>query len=81
MPWGDTILAMRLQIAAAAACYAGAGVLALSYFETPTYAAATGLLPIVGGLILWTAALTWITLKIARWQRWNLAPKPRTERP
>jgi hypothetical protein len=69
---------MRLQVAAAAACYAGAGVLALSYLETPNYVARTGLAPIVAGLILWTAALTWATLKIARWQRGNRALKARS---
>lgn len=58
--------AMRGKVALAALFYAGAGVLVLMYSETPNYAGVTGLAPLLGGLIVWTVAMTWITLKIAQ---------------
>lgn len=60
---------MKLRVAAAVACYAVAGVAGLGYFETPSFLAKTGVLPIIGGLIIWTSALTGITLTLARRQR------------
>lgn len=57
---------MRRKVALAALFYAGAGVLVLMYSETPNYVAVTGLAPLLGGLVVWTVAMTWITVTIAR---------------
>jgi hypothetical protein len=57
---------MRRKVALAALLYAGAGVLVLMYAETPNYVAVMGLAPLLGGLVVWTVAMTWITVTIAR---------------
>ncbi len=57
---------MRRKVALAALFYAGAGLLVVMYAETPTYIAVTGLTPLLGGLVVWTVAMTWITVTIAR---------------
>ena len=43
--------------------------LVLMYAETPNHIAVTGLAPLLGGLVVWTVAMTWITLTIARRRR------------